>query len=265
MKIIEKFTRSKTGNEKLNEDSFLIGKDFVVVADGTTAKGKSFLGESDGRIVSRFVCECFKNISLSLDPIQILNQINLMLANELESKNIKSDFSSCSLLVYNDVRKEVFSYGDCMYKIGSKEYAFVKNSDIELAKIRSNVIKESLSNGATIDEIRNKDIGRQAIEESLKENVKYANILGERGYPVINGKGIVEDYIDLIKVDKGSEIILSTDGYPKLLSTLNKTEKLLARIIEKDPLCIDDYLSTKGVMNGNESFDDRTYIRLKVL
>ena len=265
MKIIEKFTRSKTGNEKLNEDSFLIGKDFVVVADGTTAKGKTFLGESDGRIVSRFVCECFYKISLNLEPIQILNEVNFMLSKELEINKIKSDFSSCSLLVYNDVRKEIISYGDCMYKIGMKEYGFVKNADIELARIRSNVIKEQLSKGATIEEIRNKDIGRQSIEKTLKDNIKFANSLGEGGYPVINGKGIVEEYIEVVKVNKGDEIILSTDGYPKLLSTLNKTEKLLANIIEKDPLCIDRFLSTKGVESGNESFDDRTYIRLKVL
>ena len=36
----------------------------------------------------------------------------------------------------------------------------------------------------------------------------------------------------------------------------------LERIIKNDPLCIDIYKATKGVMKGYKSFDDRTFVRI---
>jgi glycerophosphoryl diester phosphodiesterase len=45
---------------------------------------------------------------------------------------------------------------------------------------------------------------------------------------------------------------------------LAETERVLAQTIETDPLCYKIYKSTKGVVEGNISFDDRTYLRIKV-
>ncbi len=264
MKILEVFTRSKSGEEKLNEDCFIVGSDYVVVADGTTAKGKTPIGESDGRFVARFVCNCLNNISLNLQPLEILEKINEMLSKELQSKNRQGDFASCSIVIFNSVRNELISYGDCRYKVNNIEYGFNKKSDCELAKIRSNVIKQLLRQGKTIEDIKNNDEGRRLIEEKLKEQVKHANQKSEYGYPVLNGKGVLNSFINTIKVKKGDRIILSTDGYPKLLPTLKKTEKNLMKTIKKDPLCINELINTKGVMGENESFDDRTYVRIKV-
>ena len=55
---------------------------------------------------------------------------------------------------------------------------------------------------------------------------------------------------------------LASDGYPVLKGTLAESERELERIINNDPLCIDLYKATKGVMQGYKSFDDRTYIRI---
>ncbi len=264
MKIIEKFTRSKTGQEKFNEDCFFIGNNFVVVADGTTSKGANNSKVSAGRIVARFVCDCFKTISSKLEPIAILNTINELLAKELQIKNLSSDFASCSLLIFNAERNEIISYGDCKYKIGDKEYGFENKSDKELAKIRSRVNKKALSLGMTIEQIKQYDLGRQNIVEKLKNNINNANKITKYGYPVINGKGILKQFVSVHKIKCGEVIILSTDGYPKLLSSLRRTEKALMKVLEVDPLCINVFLSTKGIANGNESFDDRTYIRIRV-
>ena len=58
--------------------------------------------------------------------------------------------------------------------------------------------------------------------------------------------------------------ILASDGYPVLADTLEETERLLACSLAEDPLRIGEHLSTKGVAAGNESFDDRTYLRMKL-
>ena len=58
--------------------------------------------------------------------------------------------------------------------------------------------------------------------------------------------------------------MLATDGYPFLCPTLAESEARLQQQRENDPLNIGDFKATKGFMKGNNSFDDRTYIRFQV-
>lgn len=61
------------------------------------------------------------------------------------------------------------------------------------------------------------------------------------------------------------QIILATDGYLRLDTTLAKTEAHLRYVIDNDPLLIRGlWQGTKGVRPGAESFDDRTYVRFSV-
>ena len=58
-----------------------------------------------------------------------------------------------------------------------------------------------------------------------------------------------------------SEIVLASDGYPFLKPTLAASEAALAEQIANDPQNIHSFIATKGIVEGNKSFDDRTYIR----
>ena len=58
-----------------------------------------------------------------------------------------------------------------------------------------------------------------------------------------------------------SEIVLASDGYPFLKPTLAASEAALAEQIANDPQNIRSFIATKGIVEGNKSFDDRTYIR----
>ena len=61
-----------------------------------------------------------------------------------------------------------------------------------------------------------------------------------------------------------SEIVLASDGYPFLEPTLAASEVALAEQIANDPQNIHSFIATKGIVEGNKSFDDRTYIRFSV-
>ena len=87
---------------------------------------------------------------------------------------------------------------------------------------------------------------------------------GEFGYDVINGGDICTDNIVIYHVKPGDRIILASDGYPALFDTLEETEKYLFNLLDKDPLCIHELRGTKRVINGNQSFDDRSYISFYV-
>ena len=62
-------------------------------------------------------------------------------------------------------------------------------------------------------------------------------------------------------VSASSEIVLASDGYPFLKPTLAESEEALANQIANDPQNISCFIATKGLVEGNKSFDDRTYIR----
>ena len=58
--------------------------------------------------------------------------------------------------------------------------------------------------------------------------------------------------------------MLASDGYPDLKETLAASEERLQEILDDDPLLFRKYKATKGMHEGNVSFDDRAYVKLKV-
>ena len=59
-------------------------------------------------------------------------------------------------------------------------------------------------------------------------------------------------------------IVLASDGYPFLKPTLSESEEALAHLIAHDPQCTHEFIATKGLVEGNKSFDDRTYVRFQI-
>ena len=61
-----------------------------------------------------------------------------------------------------------------------------------------------------------------------------------------------------------TQVVLASDGYPVLKDTLAESEKSLDELLQKDPQCLRENRGTKGLVKGNQSFDDRTYVRFAV-
>jgi len=84
-------------------------------------------------------------------------------------------------------------------------------------------------------------------------------------YSVIDGFPIPRQHVRVITLDfRPWELVLATDGYPFLCPTLQESEERLAWQKANDPLNIGQFKATKAFMQGNVSFDDRTYIRFSV-
>ena len=98
------------------------------------------------------------------------------------------------------------------------------------------------------------------IKEALKMQTFLENTDDPYGYAVFSCRGNTPK-VDIINVSGGDEIIFASDGYPVLLCSLEESEKKLKELIEKDPLMYQTVPMTKGMMNGNISFDDRSYLR----
>ena len=94
------------------------------------------------------------------------------------------------------------------------------------------------------------------IEVMKNQNITYA---------VIDGFPIPQQFVPVITLDfQPWEIVLASDGYPFLAPTLAETEALLEAQRQNDPLNIGKFKATKAFVEGNNSFDDRSYIRFTV-
>ena len=148
--------------------------------------------------------------------------------------------------------------GDCQCLIGNEYYDNPKPYEQELAEQRAAIIQQS---PLPHDQFLIDDTARAAIIPHMKETMKNQN----KSYAVIDGFPIPEDKVRLLTLDfQPWEIVLASDGYPFLEPTLEASEARLAHQRAVDPLNIGDFKATKAFTEGNNSFDDRAYIRFKV-
>lgn len=95
----------------------------------------------------------------------------------------------------------------------------------------------------------------------LRLQSQFANKRGPYGYFVFDGFTDPTYPIRTVNINPGDEVVLASDGYPLLRPSLAQSERELHRLKREDPELISEYQSAKGFTPGNDSFDDRTYLR----
>ena len=221
-------------------------------------KGKSEAIPCEDRIViTPYYCAVIDGVT-SKTPMNIQDQTPGFWAAELIEQAIINLPYDC----YN----EVWLIGDCQCRINGITYKNEKLVDRIFSKVRSYVNRTELLKGKTVAELQEKDIGREYIFPLLRKQVIWQNseVDSLYSYPVLDGFPVLLSKVRVISVPKYSQVVLASDGYPVLYDDLRETEKALFDILERDPLCIEEYLSTKGVARLNDSFDDRAYLRLQL-
>lgn len=268
MKVIEQFIQGKTKDFDMCEDGIFVGDHMIAVIDGVTAKSAYLWdGKRSGRYAKDLLIDFLNSVGEIEDAEIFFSQADIFLKERTgvnPEKLSLSDYPRASLIVYNDYCKEIWSYGDCQCRINDEVHTHIKQIDRLNSDLRAFYLEYECLKGKCIDELKGYDIGRKQIEKNLLMQFEFENREGYFGYPVLNGQGIKKSLIKKYSVINGDEIILATDGYPVLMPTLEECEQVLSVILEKDPMCFRMYKSTKGVLEGNVSFDDRTFCRVVV-
>mmetsp|Transcript_13529 Transcript_13529/g.19800 ORF Transcript_13529/g.19800 Transcript_13529/m.19800 type:complete len:407 (-) Transcript_13529:215-1435(-) len=196
-----------------------------------------------------------------------------------------------AVVAYSASRRELWRLGDGSYRIDDTHLSLGHKAIDELtAHVRSVRLEMALLSGefSLTDENDletthpKKDIGRDCILPLLQNQHVFCNVaveesdddneeeeIGEKalkrkyGYGCLNGTYIPDQYLEIIPIPLNArEIVMASDGYPCVENTLEKSEKVLQQLLKEDPLCFRTNKSTKGIMNGNSSFDDRSYLRI---
>ncbi len=264
MQIIERFIEGKSKNELLCEDALVVTENFIAVIDGVTGKtNRKFNGLSGGKAAALKVCECVEKFSADIDCYTAIEKITESVKS-LYEENESVGVAAAGAIIFSKAKNEIWSVGDCRCIINGELFSHEKEIDVLLSDVRSLVLQSEKRKGRTLEELKENDLGREFILPLLRCQHIFANAEGEFSYGVFNGDKIPEDKITIYKVKDGDEIVLASDGYPYLERTLKESEARLSEEIKSNPLCDGDFRSTKGLVEGNFSFDDRTYIRFKV-
>ena len=293
MKIIESSIIGKKSQEAC-EDGMVVTDDFIAVIDGSTSKTPKHLNSDmkNGRyammLISEYIREELKADASVDDFCQgvtayIYNKVYEKLGVEERLKEHPEERLTASAILYSRTRNEVWMVGDCQAIIDGKLYENGKPYEQEIARKRVELIEQGLSPAEA----------RKQIEPLLIE----AMLSGQnQTYPVIDGFPVYREGVKVVSLSdsssvqdsvsssdscsvqdpvscpgsasasdtipsSSSEIVLASDGYPFLKPTLAASETALAEQIANDPQNIHSFIATKGIVEGNKSFDDRTYIR----
>lgn len=273
--IVEHFISAKSGNADNCEDGISIGENYVAVIDGATSKtDRKWNGETSGRMAARILADAIKKLppsSTAVDAVKFLTAAidetyNLHGVKKIVEDDPKQRISA-SAAIFNSERREIWMVGDCQALIGDRLICEHKAIDKLLSTIRSIFLEIEIARGERIENLLKDDIGRKLILPLLERQTFLQNNPdgGDFWYPVLDGFTVPEKGIKALPIPPDVDtIILATDGYPILRNNLEDSEAELQRLLLSDPLLFRQYKSTKGVRSGNESFDDRAYIKLKI-
>lgn len=267
--------KQETDGTGLCEDGIAESRDFFAVIDGSTSKGTLRMdGKSSGRMAMEVLRASIPCLPKDADAATAAACLTSAIRHYYEMHGLYEEAArhaenrmTASAVVYSVHRHEVWMIGDCLCRFNGMTYTNPKPTDSILAGIRADVLRYLLRKGHSIADLCARDVGREWIWPHLKDQCAFQNAddAGPFGYAVLDGFPVDLSQIRVLPLPSDTqELILASDGYPVLADTLEETERLLACSLAEDPLRIGEHPSTKGVAAGNESFDDRTYLRIKL-
>lgn len=277
MKVIESKIEGKKSPESC-EDGLVVTADFIAVIDGSTSKTPHHLSPDmkNGRyamvLISEYIQHELKPESTVEDFCEgvtsyIYNKVYRQQGIEEQMQAHPEERLTASAILYSKARNEVWMVGDCQAIIDGKLYENNKPFEDIVARRRVELIRQ----GFTPQEAR-KTIEPLLIQAMLEgQNKTYTVIDGfpiyQKGVKVVSlnapQKNVETDVADSLPLPT-KEIVLASDGYPFLKPTLTESEEALAHLLAYDPQCTYEFIATKGIVVGNKSFDDRTYIRFQI-
>ena len=272
----------------------VVTDDFIAVIDGSTSKTPKHLNPDmkNGRyammLISEYIREELKADASVDDFCQgvtafIYNKVYEKLGVEERLKEHPEERLTASAILYSRTRNEVWMVGDCQAIIDGKLYENGKPYEEKIARKRVELIEQGFSpaearkqiepllikamlsgQNQTYTVIDGFPIYREGVKvvsvsdsSSVQDSVSPSDSCSVQDPVSCSGSASASDTIP----SSSSEIVLASDGYPFLKPTLAASEAALAEQIANDPQNIRSFIATKGIVEGNKSFDDRTYIR----
>lgn len=274
--VIEEALVSKTGREEECEDALYLGDAFVAAIDGATAKSsREWGGVSRGRSAAEVLKGALDSLRGDADAFEAadcfteaVQEFHRRFDAEEMVRERPVERITASIVVLSMARREIWLIGDCQARIGEHWIRNDKEIDTLIAGARVAFLEASLAAGADIEDLQKDDPGREFILPLLARQAALQNRpeAGPLWFPVIDGTPVPREGVRVESVPPATDtVVLATDGYPVLCGTLDESEKELERILQADPLLIREFRATKTTRSPDHGFDDRAYLRIRLV
>ncbi len=275
MKLLETFIQGKYADDARCEDGYVFTDDFAAVIDGSTSKRAATYGPpptetcSGGRLAMMTVSEALRRLPADIDRHTMVTALTeaLRAVWPPEAAHCAAYRPTCSAVIFSRHYREVWMIGDCQCRYEGNTYTHPKRVDALLTEIRVTLLRHLLAHGHSLEELQRRDLGRAFIYEALRDQTYFQNDPNPYNpyrYAVLDGTAVDEQQILTLPIPHEGTLILTSDGYPAVDDTWDATERHLQELLREDPLCIGPLAATKGLMEGQCSFDDRTYLSFRV-
>jgi glycerophosphoryl diester phosphodiesterase len=274
MEVLEQFVEAKSGRPAKCEDFVVVGDHFLAVIDGATDKtGAKFRGVSGGRFAAEVIGAAIPNLEPAITGRDAITEISRALDVALQDAGapVPDDRPSAVCAIYSREQRQIWRVGDVTIRLNGRSRYGTKRIDRVTAGTRSAFLQSlhlyAQHTPAEQGPEDAPDIGRDLILPLLRNQHLFRNARRSQSrfaHGAIDGQLVPREFIEITPVDFGTEVMLASDGYPRVLDTLEKSETYLHKDLARDPLRIWRHPSTKGVRQGDLSYDDRAWLRFSI-
>ena len=274
MNIVESFKKKKISDE-LCEDVIHQSSSFCAIIDGSSI-GPMINGVKSGKIIAEAINDALASAPQNGDMEVVTRHINEVV-REVFNFHSSHDVNeagrrpAASVIILSKDRKEIWCYGDTMLQINGEDIDLTKKIDDVTTLARCAAVRALLTQGRSQEDLLRTSEDLQFVQMLLDtQQQSFMNNAQDEvyGYANIDGSDDVISLVRKVPVKEGDIVIMASDGYPKIFSTLAETEAYLKKVIQEDPLMAFTHPSIKGVGytegKQNRSFDDRAYVRVMV-
>ena len=269
-RVLESFLCSKTGSADGGDDKLVVTPHFAAVLDGATdGSGATYGDIGAARFVAQTGARVIEALAPDITAYEAVGQMSAAVGQALRETlpNHAPSRPPCFVFVlYSAARRELWRVGDAQYLLDGQGHNPETAVDAVVLKARQLVTQAHLLAGQSVEALRRDDPGREAVKPLLELQTQFMNRADSLyGYGAISGNEVPEKFIEVISVPAETrEVVLASDGYPKLEPTLRESEERLESVLRRDPLLTELHLAAKGWRPGAASFDDRAYVRLEL-
>lgn len=268
--VFEQFVESKTDGRAC-EDLIVVNDAFAALIDGASdATGAVFAEKSGGRFAAEVIAESIRDLAAIATARMFADNLTSALVAAVAETHGKlaadSRWPAASVVCVSAHRREVWRIGDCTARVAGVLHAPNKRVDDAAYGFRAAINAAMLQTGSTLADVIETDPGYVATRALLDIQQHLSNKLGPWGFGCVNGTPVPDEYLEVFPLaTQPTEVILASDGYPVVHSTLGESEETLANLMSEDPASIDQlWVMGKPTRPGANAPDDRAYLRLLV-
>lgn len=266
---------------ELNEDAYVASSTTFAVIDGSTPRIPIlFEGQSGGKFAASVLKDVLESTEPDINGIELVNLMTSRLRHRMDeigvSDSVKQSPDGRPAALFtagriNGNKLIITAIGDVWCRINGK---FVHQDRILTEEImitkRVEAIKKAQSETPDISDDALRTIGRAAIEDDLKTQVRryFNNPNDPLGLGIIDGDPVPDKFVktyefDLAEVDT---LEIFSDGYYVIPedATIDAYEQAFSKAEKSDPMRINNYPAVK-TSTPEQYSDDRTILIVKKL